>query len=464
MTPSFPWQRALLLATACTALALPLAIPAQTTAFTYQGVLTDSGAPANGHYDLTFSLYDAPTAGNQQGGPFPGSGTVVSNGLFTATVDFGSAAFGAGPRWIEVGVRTNGNTGAFATLAPRTAVTSVPYAINASTAQAYAGPISITQLPSDVARVDASQNFTAHSTFAGGLLLSGPDNNFPLTITANDGTNNNLLGFEDSNGVLRWHLTDVLGGLNFVESSVADFRLFLQPGGNVGVGTSSPDTLLQVGSYYGGDTYATVASSGGNVHSTGIKLRHYDSTYGWTLESHEEDSSFRIYSHFNDPNGVIRLYMDRFSGNVGIGVTNPATMLSVGGDITCTAINLTSDRNAKTGFNGIEPGDILDKVVQLPISEWSYKEQPATRHIGPMAQDFHAAFAVGLDEKHISPIDEDGVALAAIQGLNAKLEQKLAEKDMALAHLRAENQALAQRLEKLERLAGLPGQAENPVR
>ncbi len=44
-----------------------------------------------------------------------------------------------------------------------------------------------------------------------------------------------------------------------------------------------------------------------------------------------------------------------------------------------------------------------------------------------MAQDFHAAFNVGTDDKHIAPIDEGGVAIAAIQGLNQKLEQKDAE-------------------------------------
>jgi SMC interacting uncharacterized protein involved in chromosome segregation len=48
-------------------------------------------------------------------------------------------------------------------------------------------------------------------------------------------------------------------------------------------------------------------------------------------------------------------------------------------------------------------------------------------HLGPMAQDFYAAFAVGMDDKHISMVDADGVALAAIQGLNEKVEQKETE-------------------------------------
>jgi len=58
-----------------------------------------------------------------------------------------------------------------------------------------------------------------------------------------------------------------------------------------------------------------------------------------------------------------------------------------------------------------------------------------------MAQDFYAAFAVGPDDKHIATVDADGVALAAIQGLNQKLDET-----------REENAELKQRLEKLEQL------------
>ena len=105
--------------------------------------------------------------------------------------------------------------------------------------------------------------------------------------------------------------------------------------------------------------------------------------------------------------------------------------------------NNSSDRDAKQDFEPVNPSRILDKVLQLPISEWSYKADAATRHIGPMGQDFYSTFNIGTDEKHIAPIDEGGVALAAIQGLN----QKLTEKD-------AEIQGLKQRLEKLEQLLG----------
>jgi len=100
--------------------------------------------------------------------------------------------------------------------------------------------------------------------------------------------------------------------------------------------------------------------------------------------------------------------------------------------------NNSSDRNLKQDFADISPAQILEKVGQLPITEWSYKEDPRTRHVGPVAQDFYSTFNIGTDNKHIAPIDEGGVALAAIKGLNQKLEK--------------ENAELNARLEKLEQL------------
>jgi hypothetical protein len=97
--------------------------------------------------------------------------------------------------------------------------------------------------------------------------------------------------------------------------------------------------------------------------------------------------------------------------------------------------NNSSDRNAKQDFAPVSPSEILDKVAQLPVSEWSYKTDASTRHIGPMGQDFYSTFNIGTDEKHIAPIDEGGVALAAIKGLNQKLENEAKEKDARIETL-----------------------------
>jgi hypothetical protein len=114
-------------------------------------------------------------------------------------------------------------------------------------------------------------------------------------------------------------------------------------------------------------------------------------------------------------------------GNVGIGVVFPTDKLHVNGGVTCTVLTQTSDRNAKENFSPVSPQEILAKVATLPITTWNFKELHDGRHVGPMAQDFHAAFGLGSDDKHVATVDADGVALAAIQGLNQKLEEKDAE-------------------------------------
>src|SRR5688572_18884044 len=77
-----------------------------------------------------------------------------------------------------------------------------------------------------------------------------------------------------------------------------------------------------------------------------------------------------------------------------------------------------SDRNAKENFAATNPREVLDKVTALPLATWNYKSQEKPiRHLGPTAQDFHAAFNLGENDRTITTIDADGVALAAIQGL-----------------------------------------------
>ena len=104
------------------------------------------------------------------------------------------------------------------------------------------------------------------------------------------------------------------------------------------------------------------------------------------------------------------------SGGTTAGVTVPP-----GGN----AWSALSDRNAKANFTTVDARAVVEKLAQIPISTWNYKTQDATiRHIGPMAQDFAAAFGVGEDNTHISTIDADGVSLAAIQGLYQITQEK----------------------------------------
>ena len=216
--------------------------------------------------------------------------------------------------------------------------------------------------------------------------------------------------------------------------------------GNVGIGTPAPQAKLHVGPAHqadwqfvlgtsfrvnGGNLGDTVGDdlplgsfayypSGGNQASLGIHARKTSGAGGWGGTA--VGLSLDVDNQIGFGGGI---WFN--NGNVGIGKIDPGTKLDVAGEITCVAVNLTSDRNAKEEFKPVSGREVLAKVAALPITEWQYKTQGDARHIGPMAQDFHAAFGTGRDDKHIASVDADGVALAAIQGLNEKLEEKSAE-------------------------------------
>ena len=112
----------------------------------------------------------------------------------------------------------------------------------------------------------------------------------------------------------------------------------------------------------------------------------------------------------------------------------PGALLTVNG-----TISELSDINAKENFSAIDGKEVLASLAGVPISTWNYKEdETATIHMGPTAQDFSKAFGLGGSDTSISLVDRDGVALAAIQGLN----EIVMEKDAQIADLETRLEAL----------------------
>jgi hypothetical protein len=143
-------------------------------------------------------------------------------------------------------------------------------------------------------------------------------------------------------------------------------------------------------------------------------------------------------------------------GDPGSGGTT-AMSLNTGGLFVNGTFVSASDRNLKENFKPVSAPEVLEKVVALPLSRWNYRDDTASEHLGPMAQDFYAAFGVGPDDKHIATVDESGVALAAIQGLNEKLEARTQRSEDRMRKLESENADLKKELANLkgmvERLA-----------
>jgi hypothetical protein len=224
--------------------------------------------------------------------------------------------------------------------------------------------------------------------------------------------------------------------------------------GNVGIGTASPQQSLSVAGGLnidqGGQNSGTITTDAltfGSFSGEGIASERVSNGSQYDLE---------FYTDFNNRIEILN------NGNVGIGNTSPGNLLVVGNSGSPAYCDGTtwvngSDRNSKEAFAAINPRAVLEKVSALPITEWKYKvEADGKRHLGPVAQDFHAAFGLnGADDKHIATVDEEGVALAAIQGLNQKVEEKEARIQELSADMKAqqvENAELKARLEKLEEL------------
>jgi hypothetical protein len=117
----------------------------------------------------------------------------------------------------------------------------------------------------------------------------------------------------------------------------------------------------------------------------------------------------------------------------------------------------SSDRALKENLAPVDTRQVLEQLGAMPVMYWNGKGQdPNVRHLGPMAQDFYAAFGLGDDETMISTIDLDGVALASIQGLHEILQEKEAE----IGALKEENSRQQAQIDALEvRLAALEQQA-----
>ncbi|MGY6555007.1 MAG: tail fiber domain-containing protein [Wenzhouxiangella sp.] len=147
-------------------------------------------------------------------------------------------------------------------------------------------------------------------------------------------------------------------------------------------------------------------------------------------------------------------FLVRAGGGVFFGTAGPVNLPTGRFINTSTGAHLTtggtwtnaSSRAFKTDFLAVDPLEILDRLIQLPMSTWTYLSAPENgRHLGPIAEEFHASFGLGSDSDSITTVDASGVALAAIQGLNQRLEaenaalrNQNAEQDAAIAELRAE--------------------------
>ncbi len=285
-----------------------------------------------------------------------------------------------------------------------------------------------------------------------------------------------------SGGASYFAIWDTDGGVKpfVIEAGAPAASLYVEDYGRVGLGTTVPYTELHIAD---GD-------------SPTVRLDQ-DGSSGWAPQAWDllgNETNFFIRDVTNgsklpfriQPNTPSNTVTMRSTGNVGIGTWSPAAPLEIettgrdaelhldrtdggawflraGTDNTFTIgqpggatlvtlktsgavktagpISGLSDRNAKQGFEPVDRVLLLRRLAALDVSEWSFiSEGPGVRHVGPTAQDFRAAFGLGDDDTHIALSDLSGIALAAIQELTGRLEEKdrqIASLEKRLAALEA---------------------------
>ncbi len=483
---------------------------AQSTAFTYQGRLALSDSAVNGLYDLRVTIYDALTNGNALAGPLTNVAVLVTNGLFTATLDFGAAAFPGANRWLDIGVRTNGSVTAFTALVPRLRITAAPYAIQAASAANFSGTLPAANggsgqssyAPGDMLYASAANTLARLAVGSTGQVLavsgsapawkpanahdhigqawsgavatdalyvgntSAADGASALTGVASAAASLNYGVFgqtSSTNGTgmqgLAIAVTGSAVGVAGESDSTAGIGVYgfggALSGAPIGVygETSAPNGygLYTPNRLYIGDA----AYFAGNVTLlTGAKLLADSGTTNAPGIAFSSSPGAGVFTPATNVVGFATLGRERLriaaDGKVGIGVSAPTNIIQVAGGARCDGASWinASDRNLKENFASVDAREILAKVAALPITRWNYKADTVSRHLGPVAQDFRAAFGVGADDTGIATVDAEGVALAAIQGL----AEIVMEREAEMASLKIRNAALERRLEALEKL------------
>lgn len=215
--------------------------------------------------------------------------------------------------------------------------------------------------------------------------------------------------------------------------------------GNVGIGTASANAPLHV-RRSDGTAKLLVEETSTSADRVLMHLQNSapNSKARFLIQSGTSTSG--IWSFDNNGQSADSFSITRVAAGV-----NAFTLTATGNLTIAGSLTQNSDRHTKDGIEPVDAHDVLKRVGALPISTWHLKtDAPGVKHLGPMAQDFAAAFGLGADERQLAPVDVGGVALAAIQALN----EVVAAKDARLSALEQQNAELGARLTALEAAAG----------
>jgi hypothetical protein len=234
---------------------------------------------------------------------------------------------------------------------------------------------------------------------------------------------------------------DVTGGSRLpfrIQPGAPTNSIYIGSTGNVGLGLTGPSTKLHVKAT---DGSSRIRVEEGNATAANRVLAQFVNNGPSTLEltNTATNETWRVINR--DDIFVLNYNSDGQADN-------ELALDEVGNLTILGALTTGSDRNRKRDIAPVDSGNVLERVLALPLATWRFRADAlGGRHLGPMAQDFAALFGLGSDDKTIAPLDVAGVGLAAIQALHAELERR----DQELLALRESNLELARRLAEIER-------------
>ena len=213
----------------------------------------------------------------------------------------------------------------------------------------------------------------------------------------------------------------------------------------MGIGIQNADSKLHVKNSNADDTFLLVENTNGAGQRVGLKMIN-QGTPGtfWTTEV----VGLGDFVVTRDASGgaEFTIFKDAVLDERKVGFKDGGTFLmeiQADGDVRAAGTFTTvSDRNAKTDIDLVDTREVLKQVSKIPISTWRYKNNTNQLHMGPMGQDFYAAFGLHEGPTTVSVSDLAGVALASVKGLNEAIE----EKDLQIQELLYRVAALEERL------------------
>lgn len=482
------------------------------TTFTYEGYLTDeNGNPLEGAYDLEFKLYDAPKGGNQLGTVVVSDNVTMLDGRFSVPLDFGKRIFTGNARYLEIALRPGKRLDAFTSLPGRQQLPVAPYALALPNLWTEPNPISPNLIggyrENSVSRGvigatiagGGAPGQTNRITDDYGVIGGGHNNQAGDNAGLTSDTPFATIGGGLANNALNSYATVDGGWLNRADgpfstvgggsqNSAGDIYATVgggldntagAPGATVGGGwlNNATNIYAVIGGGYsnkaneiytavGGGSYNTSAGSwatiGGGYNN--FAGGGHSVIPGGQDNRAEGDFSFAAGQQAKANSPGCFVWADASKTDLPCNVPNRFMVRATGGVYFFTSVDQNSgaalppgsgswatwsDRQAKANFAPVDSQVILMRLSNLPLQTWNYKTQdPTVRHIGPTAQDFQAAFGLGEDDRHISTVDTDGVALAAIQALHQLAQEQAAQ----ISTQQAQIAALEARLAALEAL------------